>query len=50
MFGMSMAELLVICVILLLLFGHRRILTLGQELGGAIKGFRGAVKDESAAP
>lgn len=51
MFGMGLTELLVIVAIVLLVFGHRRLLGLGREVGGAIRGFRRAVRDDaSAAP
>jgi len=32
-------------VIVLLLFGTKRLKNIGSDLGGAIKGFKGAVKD-----
>jgi sec-independent protein translocase protein TatA len=50
MFGIGMGELLVILGIVLLLFGTKRLKTLGADLGNAIKGFRSAVKEEEAAP
>ena len=53
MFGLGIWELLVILVIVLVLFGPKRIKTLGADLGTAIKGFRKAVKEdesESVAP
>ncbi len=50
MFGIGMGELLVILGIVLLLFGPKRLKTLGADLGNAIKGFRSAVKEEEAAP
>ena len=51
MFGFSIWELLVVLAIVLLLFGPKRIKTLGGDLGNAIKGFRTAVKeDEPEAP
>lgn len=37
---------LVILVIVLLLFGTKRLKNLGGDLGSAIKGFKNAVKDE----
>ena len=46
MFGIGMGELLVILGIVLLLFGTKRLKTLGADLGNAIKGFRSAVKEE----
>ena len=46
MFGFSIWELLVVLAIVLLLFGPKRLKTLGSDLGNAIKGFRSAVKEE----
>ena len=50
MFGLSVWELLIVLAIVLLLFGPRRLKTLGGDLGAAIKGFRSAVTDEEKAP
>ena len=50
MFGMGVTELLIILAIVLLLFGPKRIKTLGSDLGSAIKGFRSAVKEEDKQP
>ena len=50
MFGMGVTELLIILAIVLLLFGPKRIKTLGSDLGSAIKGFRSAVKEEDKKP
>ena len=38
---------LVILVIVLLLFGTKRLKNLGTDLGSAIKGFKSAVKEEA---
>ncbi len=46
MFGMGVTELLIILAIVVLLFGPKRIRTLGSDLGSAIKGFRSAVKED----
>ena len=46
MFGLGPWELLIILAIVLLIFGPRRLKTLGSDLGNAIKGFRSAVKHE----
>ena len=46
MFGLSVTELLIILAIVLLLFGTKRLRNLGGDLGGAIKGFRKAMKEE----
>lgn len=44
--GFGLTELLVILAIVLLIFGPKRLKTLGSDLGSAIKGFRSAVSDE----
>jgi len=44
--GFGMTELLVILAIVLLIFGPKRIKSIGSDLGGAIKGFRKAVTDD----
>lgn len=49
MFGLGMTELLVILAIVLLIFGPKRLKTIGSDLGNAIKGFRSAVTDDEAA-
>ncbi|HBF63127.1 MAG TPA: twin-arginine translocase TatA/TatE family subunit [Gammaproteobacteria bacterium] len=41
-----MTELLVILAIVLLIFGPKRIKSIGSDLGSAIKGFRKAVTDD----
>lgn len=41
--GISIWQLLIILVIVLLLFGTKRLRNLGGDLGGAIKGFRKAM-------
>jgi sec-independent protein translocase protein TatA len=43
--GISVWQLLIILVIVLVLFGAKRLRTLGTDLGSAVKGFRSAVKD-----
>ncbi|MEW7980483.1 MAG: Sec-independent protein translocase TatA [Candidatus Sedimenticola endophacoides] len=43
--GISIWQLLIILVIVLLLFGTKRLKNIGSDLGGAIKGFKGAMKD-----
>jgi sec-independent protein translocase protein TatA len=48
MFGLGIGELLVILAIVLLLFGPKRLKSLGSDLGSAIKGFRRAVTDDEA--
>ncbi|MGR9072767.1 MAG: twin-arginine translocase TatA/TatE family subunit [Gammaproteobacteria bacterium] len=43
--GISITQLLIILLIVVLLFGTKRLRGLGSDLGGAIKSFRSAVKD-----
>ena len=53
--GISIWQLLIVLVIVMLLFGTKKLRNIGSDLGGAVKGFRGAVKqggeevDEAAA-
>lgn len=46
--GISIWQLLIILAIVLLLFGTKRLSSLGSDLGGAIKGFKKALKDDKA--
>ena len=39
-------QLLIVLLIVILLFGTKRIASLGSDLGGALKGFKKAVKDD----
>lgn len=43
--GISIWQLLIVLVIVLLLFGTKKLRNLGSDLGGAVKGFKGAMKD-----
>lgn len=45
--GISVTQLLIILAIVIVLFGTKRLRNLGGDLGGAIKGFRSAVKEGS---
>lgn len=44
--GINVWQLLIILLIVLLLFGTKRLRNVGKDLGGAMKGFRDAVRDE----
>lgn len=44
--GISIWQLLIILVIIVLLFGTKRLRGIGTDLGSAIKGFRNSVKDQ----
>lgn len=48
--GFGIWELLIILVILLVLFGAKRLRNVGGDLGSAVKGFRKAIKDEETKP
>ncbi len=43
--GLSIPHLLVVLAIVIIVFGTKRLRNLGTDLGGAIKGFRSAIKD-----
>ena len=42
----SVPQLLIVLAIVVLIFGAKRLRNLGGDLGGAVKGFKQAVKDE----
>jgi sec-independent protein translocase protein TatA len=42
-------QLLIVLVIVLAIFGTKRLRTLGSDLGSAVKGFRSAVSDADKA-
>ncbi len=44
--GIHIWHLLILLVIVMLVFGTKRLGSLGSDLGNAIKGFRGAMSDE----
>lgn len=46
--GISIWQLLIIAVIVVLLFGTKKLRNLGSDLGSAVKGFKNAVTDENA--
>lgn len=46
--GISIWQLLIILVIVVLLFGTKRLKGIGSDLGGAVKGFKKAVTEEDA--
>lgn len=47
--GISIWQLLIILVIVIMLFGTKRLRTLGSDLGSAVKGFRKSMSDEGDA-
>ena len=48
--GISIWQLLIILLIVLLLFGAKRLRNLGGDLGSAVKSFRESVKDGGDGP
>lgn len=42
----SVPQLLIVLAIVVLIFGAKRLKNLGGDLGGAVKGFKEAVKEE----
>ena len=46
--GISIWQLLIILVIVIMLFGTKRLRTLGSDLGSAVKGFRQSMTEEGA--
>ena len=47
--GISIWQLVIIAVIVVLLFGTKKLRNLGTDLGSAVKGFKKAVTDEEKA-
>ena len=43
--GIGFKELLIILAIALLIFGAKRLKTIGSDLGGAVKGFKKAMEE-----
>ena len=43
--GISMWQLLIILLIVVVIFGTKRLSSMGSDLGGAVKGFRKAMGD-----
>jgi sec-independent protein translocase protein TatA len=45
--GISVWQLAIVALIIVLLFGTKRLRSLGSDLGSAVKGFKSSVADES---
>ena len=43
--GISIWQLLIILVIVIMIFGTKRLRSLGSDLGGAVKGFRKSLQE-----
>ena len=48
--NISVWQLLIVLVIVIAIFGTKRLRTLGSDLGSAVKGFRSAVEDSEKEP
>ena len=46
--GISIWQLLIILLSVVLIFGGRKLRNLGSDMGGALKGFKDAMKDGEA--
>ena len=47
--GISFWQILSILVVILILFGGKKIRTMGSDLGEGLKGFKKAIKDDGSA-
>jgi sec-independent protein translocase protein TatA len=47
---MSIWHWLILLVVVLLIFGTKKLRNIGEDLGGAVRGFKDGVKDASAPP
>ena len=45
--GISIWQLLIVLVIVALIFGTKKLRGIGGDLGGAVKGFKKAIDDDS---
>lgn len=45
--GIGIWQLLIVAVIIVLLFGTKKLRNLGSDLGSAVKGFKNSVSDET---
>jgi len=44
--GISIWQILIVLLVVLVLFGGKKIRTMGSDLGEGLKGFKKAIKDE----
>lgn len=45
--GISVWQIVIVLAIVLLLFGTRKLRTAGSDVGGALQGFRRAIREDS---
>lgn len=48
--GIGVWQLLIVLAIVIMLFGTKRLRSLGGDLGSAIKGFKASIADEEQPP
>ena len=48
--GISTTHLIIFLVIIVLIFGTKKLKNIGSDLGGAVKGFKDGMKDGSTPP
>lgn len=48
MFGLSLWELGIILLIVVLIFGTKKLRNIGSDAGGAVKDFKDAMRDDTA--
>ena len=48
--GMSIWHWLIVLLVVVLIFGTKKLRNIGQDLGGAVKGFKEGVRDSSTTP
>ena len=46
--GIGMRELIIILLVVLVVFGTKKLRSIGSDLGGAVKGFKSAMKEGEA--
>lgn len=46
MFGLSPAQMIILLVVILLVFGTKKLRNAGSDLGAAVKGFKKAMQDD----
>lgn len=46
MFGLSPTQMIILLVVILLVFGTKKLRSAGSDLGAAVKGFKKAMQDD----
>ncbi|AXK39167.1 Sec-independent protein translocase subunit TatA [Crenobacter cavernae] len=48
--GLSITHWLIVLLVVVLIFGTKKLRNIGQDLGGAVKGFKDGMKNEDEKP